>query len=48
MILIPPPPQQPVVQKIGFDTVRVQVDANLTRVEVFRLIGQLERAASSA
>lgn len=47
MLVIPPLPDAPVapwvITKLAYDQARVQVSGVLTRNEVFRLIGELER-----
>ena len=50
---LPAPPQLPayqepwVISQVGRDRLQVMVDGAYNRQEVFRLIGQLERAASA-
>lgn len=44
---MPKPRELPaIIKQIGYDKMRVKVDAELSRVEAFRLIGQLERMAA--
>lgn len=35
------------MQKLGYDKMQLTVNATLTRAQAFRLIGQLERLAST-
>ena len=45
IIIVPPPPPKPVViERLGKDKLRLHVpDCVLSRQELFRLIGELER-----
>ena len=51
-IIVPPvvpkvPPTPWVLTKTGYNSARLVIDATLTRAEVYKLIGQLERLGGS-
>lgn len=41
------PPTPWVLTKTGYNSARLVIDATLTRAEIFKLIGQLERLGGS-